>query len=409
MIDLASELTALRQAGLYRQRRLLSGPQGVRPRIDGRERLAFCSNDYLGLAAHPAVIEALRDGAVRDGVGSGASHLITGHHQAHAALEDALAAFLGRERVLLFSTGYMANLGVIQALCGRGDQLLADRLNHASLLDGAQLSQARLRRYPHADTDRLKTMLGSTHRSAGQSAGARLIVSDGVFSMDGDLAPIPALATIANATGATLMIDDAHGIGILGAQGRGSLEHLGFDGADAQTAVPVLIGTLGKALGTVGAFVAGSAELIEYLIQRARSYLYTTALPPALARASLAALRIAAHEHERRDQLHRLIARFRAGAETLGLTLADSPTPIQPLMAGDIDTALRWSQFLEDNGILVTAIRPPTVPQGTARLRITFSAAHQTGDVDRLLETLARLPKRRSKKQQQQPAALLDH
>ncbi|MFP4496362.1 MAG: aminotransferase class I/II-fold pyridoxal phosphate-dependent enzyme [Halochromatium sp.] len=410
MIDLASALAGLRQAGLYRQRRLLAGPQNVRPRIDGRARLAFCSNDYLGLAAHPAVIEALRDSAAHDGVGSGASHLISGHHQAHAALEDALAAFLGRERALLFSTGYMANLGVIQALCGRGDELFADRLNHASLLDGAQLSQVRLRRYPHADTERLETMLGRTRirewvtgngasgsgsgNSGGGSPGnGSLIVTDGVFSMDGDLAPIPALAAIANATGAALMVDDAHGIGVLGAQGRGSLEQAGLDGGDAQAAVPILVGTLGKALGTFGAFVAGSAELIEYLIQRARSYVYTTAVPPALASASLRALRIVQQEPERRQHLQRLIARFRAGAEALGLPLADSPTPIQPLMAGDVETALRWSRFLEERDILVTAIRPPTVPQGAARLRITFSAAHQAAEVDRLLDALARLPR----------------
>lgn len=388
MSDLGFKLEELRQAGLYRRRRQLAGRQGVRPRIDGRERLAFCSNDYLGLAAHPAVIEALRESAARDGVGSGASHLISGHHQAHEALEEALAAFLGRERALLFSTGYMANLGVIQALCGRGDQILADRLNHASLLDGAQLSQARLRRYPHADTERLADLLGSTREDGSGS----LIVTDGVFSMDGDLAPIPALAAIANATGAVLMIDDAHGIGVLGANGRGTLEHAGLHGDEAPTAIPILIGTLGKALGTFGAFVAGSAELIDFLIQRARSYIYTTALPPALASASLAALRIAAHEPERRAHLQRLISRFRAGADTLGLALADSPTPIQPLIAGDVDTALRWSRFLEDNGILVTAIRPPTVPQGAARLRITFSAAHDDADIDRLLDTLARLP-----------------
>ncbi|MEA3640687.1 MAG: 8-amino-7-oxononanoate synthase [Lamprobacter sp.] len=434
MIEFAPELDRLRAAGLYRQRRLLAGPQAVRPRIDGREMLAFCSNDYLGLAAHPAVIEAWREGAARDGVGSGASHLITGHHEAHEALETALAAFVGRERALLFSTGYMANLGVIQALCGRSDQIFADRLNHASLLDGARLSQARLRRYLHADVDQLKRMLSKGNGQGddyGQDSGGgsgngcsgsdrsgdgirsdntshsshasqtrvstdrkqrRLILTDGVFSMDGDLAPIPALASLASHSDAHLMVDDAHGIGVLGAGGRGTLEHLGLDGPEAEAAVPILVGTLGKAIGTFGAFVAGSSDLIDYLIQRARSYIYTTALPPALATATLKALQIAQQEPERRDHLQQLISHFRAGADSLGLALADSPTPIQPLIAGDVDTALRWSQFLEDNGILVTAIRPPTVPQGSARLRITFSAAHQATDVDRLLETLARLP-----------------
>ncbi|MBK5939340.1 aminotransferase class I/II-fold pyridoxal phosphate-dependent enzyme [Halochromatium roseum] len=423
MIELAPELDRLRAAGLYRQRRRLAGPQAVRPRIDGREMLAFCSNDYLGLAAHPAVVEALREGAARDGVGSGASHLITGHHEAHEALEAALAAFVGRARALLFSTGYMANLGVIQALCGRGDQIFADRLNHASLLDGAQLSQARLRRYPHVDVDRLQGMLGHGHRQAdgcredsvggsyndcsgndrsggGDRKQRRLILTDGVFSMDGDLAPIPALASLARHGDALLMVDDAHGIGVLGAGGRGTLAHLGLDGPEAEAAVPILVGTLGKAIGTCGAFVAGSAELIEFLIQRARSYIYTTALPPAIATATLKALQIARQEPERRDQLQQLISRFRAGAASLGLALADSPTPIQPLIAGDVATALRWSQYLEGNGILVTAIRPPTVPRGSARLRITFSAAHQATDVDRLLETLARLPAQERDKEQ---------
>jgi len=386
MMRIAAELDRLRDAGLYRQRRLLAGPQCVRPRIDGREMLAFCSNDYLGLAAHPAVVEALCAGAARDGVGSGASHLISGHHEAHEALEAALAAFVGRERALLFSTGYMANLGLIQALCGPGDQILADRLNHASLLDGARLSQARLRRYPHADVDKLQGML--------INGNGNLILTDGVFSMDGDLAPIPALASLASHSDALLMVDDAHGIGVLGAGGRGSLEHLGLDGPEAQTAVPILVGTLGKAIGTFGAFVAGSAELIEFLIQRARSYIYTTALPPAIATATLKALQIAGQEPERREHLRHLISHFRAGAYSLGLDLADSPTPIQPLIAGDVDTALRWSRYLEDKDILVTAIRPPTVPQGSARLRITLSAAHQASDVDRLLETLARLPGR---------------
>jgi 8-amino-7-oxononanoate synthase len=387
MIDIQAELTRIRDAGLYRRRRLLSGPQGVRPRIDGREMLAFCSNDYLGLAAHPKVSEAFRDGAARDGVGSGASHLICGHSEAHERLEEALAGFVGRERALLFSTGYMANLGVISALAGRGDLVLADRLDHASLLDGARLSGARLRRYPHADTIRLGALLAD--------GGASLVVTDGVFSMDGDLAPLPALAEAARSAGALLMVDDAHGLGVLGANGAGTLEHLGLSGTAGQTAVPILVGTLGKALGTFGAFVAGEASLIELLIQRARSYIYTTALPPALANATLAALELARREHWRREQLQRLIERFRNGAASLGLELADSCTPIQPLIAGDVETAMVWSRLLESNGILVTAIRPPTVPEGSARLRITFSSQHRDADVDRLLDTLSRLPPRR--------------
>ena len=387
MMDIDAELARIRGAGLYRRRRLLSGPQGVRPCIDGREMLAFCSNDYLGLAGHPRVIEALRDGAVRGGVGSGASHLVSGHGVAHHRLEDALAGFVGRDRALLFSTGYMANLGVIASLSRRGEQVLADRLNHASLLDGARLSDARLRRYPHVDGARLQAML--------QEGDASLVVTDGVFSMDGDLAPVPALAEAVAGSGAALMIDDAHGLGVLGPNGRGTLEHFGLTGEAGQAAVPILVGTLGKAFGTFGAFVAGSESLIELLIQRARSYIYTTALPPAVAAATLTALQLTQDEHWRRERLQRLIARFRSGADALGLELAESQTPIQPLIAGEVETALAWSRFLEANGILVTAIRPPTVPEGTSRLRITFSAGHQDADVDRLLETLSRLPPRR--------------
>ncbi len=342
--------------------------------------LSFCSNDYLGLAAHPELVEALREGAERYGVGSGAAHLVSGHGEPHQRLEAALAAFTGRPRALLFSTGYMANLGAIQALAGRGSRILADKLNHASLTDGARLSGARLLRYPHADSDALARMLEGTDKA--------LIVTDGVFSMDGDLAPLPELARLARDSGARLMVDDAHGLGVLGEAGRGSLDlfSLGVDD------VPILVGTLGKAFGTFGAFVAGSEPLIETLIQRARSYIYTTALPPAVAHASCVALDIAMREEWRRAHLRRLIARFRDGARALGLPLAASDTPIQPLIAGDAARALAWSRFLEARGVLVTAIRPPTVPAGSARLRVTFSAAHQEADVDQLLGLLAELP-----------------
>jgi 8-amino-7-oxononanoate synthase len=272
-------------------------------------------------------------------------------------------------------------------LAGRGDLVLADRLDHASLLDGARLSGARLRRYPHADAVGLGALLAQKD--------ARLLVTDGVFSMDGDLAPVPALARAAQAAGALLMVDDAHGLGVLGANGGGTLEHLGLSGKAGEAAVPILVGTLGKALGTFGAFVAGDEALIELLVQRARSYIYTTALPPGLAHATLASLDLARREHWRREQLQRLVARFRSGAASLGLEVAESFTPIQPLIAGDVETALAWSRMLESRGILVTAIRPPTVPEGSARLRITFSAQHQDADVDRLLDSLSRLPPRR--------------
>jgi 8-amino-7-oxononanoate synthase len=380
---LATELERLHREHLYRSRRVLSGPQGPRALIDGRPMLAFCSNDYLGLAGHPEVVAALKRGADRYGAGSGAAHLVTGHSAAHHALEEELADFVDRPRALLFSTGYMANLGATCALLGRGDQVFQDKLNHASLLDGALLSRARLRRYPHADARALARMLGEP------GEGARLVATDGVFSMDGDLAPLPDLADAAARAQAWLLVDDAHGLGVIGRQGRGSLEHFGL-GPDE---VPVLVGTLGKALGTFGAFVAGSGELIETLIQRARSYVYTTAPPPAVAAATRASLRIARRETWRRERLAHLVRRFRDGAAQLGLPLMQSATPIQPLIAGPAERALDWSRSLEACGILVSAIRPPTVPDGSARLRITFSAAHEEPDLDRLLDALAALPR----------------
>jgi len=382
MPDLGSELSRLRDAHLYRSRRVLNGPQGPRPVIDGRRRLAFCSNDYLGLANHPDVVAALKRGADAYGAGSGAAHLVSGHSAAHQALEEELADFVGRPRALLFSTGYMANLGVLSALAGHGDQVIEDRLNHASLLDGALLSRARLRRYPHTDMRALTRML--------EDGQARIVATDGVFSMDGDLAPLPDLARAARDAGAWLMVDDAHGLGVLGREGRGSTDHFGLDPAR----VPILVGTLGKAFGTFGAFVAGSEELIETLIQRARSYIYTTAPPPALAEATRMSLAIARRESWRREHLTELIRRFRSAAAGLGLALTASSTPIQPLVAGSAARALAWSRTLEQAGILVPAIRPPTVPEGSARLRISFSAAHTEQDLARLLDALAALGER---------------
>lgn len=377
--DLRVQLDALKAAHRYRRRRIQETPQQPAAIVDGRHLLSFCSNDYLGLANHPEVIAALQRGAERWGVGSGAAHLTNGHSAAHHALEEALAEFAGFPRALLFSTGYMANLGVIAALAGRGDSVFEDRLNHASLLDGAQLARAALRRYPHADSAGLDRLL-----HGGQT---RMIATDGVFSMDGDLAPLPALARIAHQAGAWLLIDDAHGLGVLGRGGRGSLDRCGL----VPNETIILMGTLGKAFGTFGAFVAGSEDLIETLIQRARSYIYTTATPPALAEATRVSLRLAERDDWRRERLQSLIARFRQGADQLGLPLGDSFTPIQPLLAGSSARALSWSQSLETAGFLVGAIRPPTVPAGTARLRIAFSAAHSATDVDRLLESLAEL------------------
>lgn len=375
--DLAARLAARRAEHLFRQRPLLESPQGPQVRVDGQPLLAFCSNDYLGLASHPEVVRAMLDGAERWGVGGGASHLVIGHSQPHHVLEEALAEFTGRPRALLFSTGYMANLAAVTALVGQGDTVLEDRLNHASLLDAGLLSAARFSRYRHNDAASLASRLA-------KASGNSLVVTDGVFSMDGDLADLPALAATAKARGAWLMVDDAHGFGALGASGGGIVEHFGLGLEE----VPVLVGTLGKAFGTAGAFVAGSAELIETLVQFARPYIYTTSQPPAVACASLKSLELLRTEGWRREHLNALIARFRAGAAELGLTLMDSPTPIQPLLIGDSARAVELSRLLRERGILVGAIRPPTVPAGTARLRVTLSAAHSVAQVERLLDAL---------------------
>lgn len=375
---LTAQLVEREQAALYRRRQVLESPQGVEVSLGGRRYLNFSSNDYLGLANHPQVIKALVDGAQQWGVGSGAAHLITGHSVPHHALEEELADFTGRPRALLFSTGYMANLGTVSALLGRGDTVFEDRLNHASLIDAGILSRARLQRYHHADATDLLTRLQSHQR------GNKLVVTDGVFSMDGDLAPLPRLAATCQHADAWLMVDDAHGLGTIGAEGRGCLEHFMLDA----TSVPILVGTLGKAFGTFGAFVAGSEALIESLIQQARSYIYTTALPPAVAEATRASLRLVKTENWRREKLQALVQRFRQGASELGLPLMPSFTPIQPLLVGDATQALRISRHLREQGFLISAIRPPTVPVGTARLRITFSAAHEEQHVDRLLTAL---------------------
>ena len=314
------------------------------------------------------------------GSGSGAAHLVTGHSAAHQALEEELAEFTGRDRALLFSSGYMANLGVVSGLLGRGDSVLQDRLNHASLIDGGRLSGARFQRYPHLDTEAAKDRLA-------KAGGGKMLATDGVFSMDGDLADLPDLARICTREQAWLMVDDAHGLGVLGAKGGGSLEHYSLD----QQQVPILMGTLGKALGTAGAFVAGPEVLIETLIQQARTYIYTTALPAAVAEATRTSLRLAAMEGWRRERLQELVDAFRTGVQELDFELTDSATPIQPIIAGSSETALEWSKQLEAQGILVAPIRPPTVPEGTARLRITFSASHGDHHLRRLLDALAGL------------------
>lgn len=382
--DLGATLTTLAERQRYRRRRLLQTSQQPSMQVDGRLVRAFCSNDYLGLAAHPEVIAAFRLAAEQYGVGSGASHLVIGHHTLHHELEEALADFVGKPRALLFSSGYAANLGVITALLARNDVLLQDKWNHASLLDAGQLCAADMQRYAHADPQALQARLDAvTDRQC------CLVATDAVFSMDGDVAPLDQMAILCKQHNAWLMVDDAHGFGVLGEQGRGTPLHLG--GADD---IPVYMATLGKALGVGGAFVAGDDMLIEYLIQKSRTYIYTTALPPAMAAASLASLRLLQTEAWRREHLHQLIKRFRAGARALGLPLSASDTPIQPLILGADATAVNASEWLWQQGFLVSAIRPPTVPEGTARLRVTLSAAHTERDIDDLLDALSRLPDR---------------
>jgi len=378
--ELNQVLVARREQQLYRERYVSESATGAEVIIDGRRMLGFCSNDYLGLANHPEVIERLHDASRHFGVGSGASHLVYGHSEEHHQLELELAALTGRARALLFSTGYMANLGVITALLGRGDTVFEDRLNHASLIDAGVLSRAKFKRFAHSNVPQLQRSL----QQAGD--GRRLVVVDGVFSMDGDLAPLPELAASCQAHGAHLMIDDAHGFGIIGKHGGGCAEHFQLSTEE----LPIIVGTLGKAFGTFGAFVAGSDALIETLIQFSRSYIYTTALPPSVAAATRTSLQLLKTESWRRDRLDSLIAQFRLGARQLKLPLMDSFTPIQPLLLGDEKTALDVSQALRAHGILVGAIRPPTVPVGASRLRITLCANHNAEHVAQLLYALDR-------------------
>jgi 8-amino-7-oxononanoate synthase len=351
---------------------------------DGRTLVDFSSNDYLGLAHHPAIAAAMSACALRTGAGSGASHLVTGHGVEHARLEEELAAFVGRERALLFSTGYMANLGVLTALAGRGELVLLDRLSHASIIDGALLSGARFKRYPHGDAAAAARMLSESPEEA------TVVATDGVFSMDGDTAPLQELAKSAAERKAWLVVDDAHGVGVLGDTGRGSVEYCGLTSDE----VPVLIGTLGKAFGSFGAFVAGSRDLVEFLVQKARPYIYTTALPQPVAAATRKALEIAQREPWRRERVLALTARFRKAARDAGVALLDSNTPIQPVMIGSSEAALQVQQELLDAGFRVVAIRAPTVPRGSERLRVTLSAAHTEEQVDALVARLSRLRSR---------------
>ena len=378
--QLQAELDERAAQGLLRARRTLDTPQSPRIVVDGKPYLAFCSNDYLGLACHPQLVAALQQGAQQWGAGAGAAHLVSGHFAPHHQLEAQLAAFVGKPAALLFSTGYMANLGVVQALVGKDDTVYADKLNHASLNDAMLLSRAALKRYRHGDMEQLDQLLGKVNQ------GRKLIITDAVFSMDGDLAPLPELLALCERHDAWLLVDDAHGFGVLGEQGRGSLVHFKLDSPRI-----VYMATLGKAAGVFGAFVVAEQVVIDTLINHARSYVYTTATPPALSAALLQSLQLIKQGDDRRAHLQQLIARLRDGLSDLPWPLMPSATAIQPLLVGENKMALQLNEGLRERGIWVAAIRPPTVPQDTARLRITLSASHTEVDVRQLVGALHEL------------------
>ncbi|MFZ1766172.1 MAG: 8-amino-7-oxononanoate synthase [Candidatus Nitrotoga sp.] len=381
---LQDELNTRAAQGLLRYRRELQGAQGTCVTVEGKSILSFSSNDYLGLANHPQLIAALQTGTQQVGLGAGASHLVSGHFSVHDELEQALAAFVSKPAALLFSSGYLANLGAVQALVGRNNRIFADKLNHASLNDAMLLSRAQVHRYRHNDMVHLAQLLGQPNN------GRKLVITDAVFSMDGDLAPLPELLALCEQHDAWLLVDDAHGFGILGEQGRGSLFHHRESSGLASPRI-IYMATLGKAAGVSGAFIAAEQVVIDTLVQNARSYIYTTASPPALSCAVLASLRLLQNEEWRRTQLWKLVAQLRAGLAGLPWVLMHSDTPIQPLLVGDNNAAVALSEGLHARGIWVPAIRPPTVPQGTARLRISLSAAHSGQDVAQLISALHEL------------------
>jgi 8-amino-7-oxononanoate synthase len=380
------ELQQLDAQSLRRRRRVVDTPCAPRAQVDGRAMLAFCSNDYLGLAAHPRLIEAMREGATRYGVGSGASHLISGHSRAHALLEERLAEFMSPHLespdALYFCTGYMANLAMLTALGGREADIFSESLNHASLIDGARLARGAVQVYPHGDVEALAAML------AASKAKNKLVVTDSVFSMDGDLAPLPQILALCEQYGAWLVVDDAHGFGVMGANGRGALEHFGL-----RSPYLVYMGTLGKAAGVGGAFVAAHQTVIEWLVQRARPYIYTTAAAPALAHTLLASIDLISGEEgaARRAHLQALIAQLQDELKLKRWTLLPSQTAVQPVVIGRNDEALRVAAALQEQGLWVPAIRPPTVPADTARLRVTLSAAHTAEEVRQLTSALNKL------------------
>ncbi len=389
MESIKEELAEIREKGLYRILRTVETVQGSRVKIDGREMILLCSNDYLGLANHPKVKEAARDAIAKYGFGTGASRLISGSMTPHREFEERFAKFKGTEAALLFNSGYAANTGVIPALMGRSDTIFSDRLNHASIVDGCRLSRADLRRYRHLDTKALERYL--IHASESEDGnGRKLIVTDGVFSMDGDLAPLDKIVSLAKEHDCMLMVDDAHGTGVLGASGRGTAEHLGIAPED----IDIHMGTLGKAFGAYGAYVAGSRELIDYLVNRARSFIYSTSLPPSMAAAAMAAIGIMEDEPERRERLLENASIMREGLNDFGFETMDSKTQIIPILTGESDIACRMMDLLMDEGVYALAIRPPSVPEGTARLRVTVTAEHSQEDLSKAIAAFKKCGKK---------------
>jgi glycine C-acetyltransferase len=378
-----NELSQLDERNLLRRLRVVDSYNGSRITMNNREMLLLCSNDYLGLANHPALRQAALQAMERYGFGSGASRLVSGTSALHQALENRLALFKGTEAALVFNSGYAANTGIIPAIVGAGDLILSDSLNHASIVDGCRLSKAQVKVYPHKDSAQVETLLKNNLQ-----AKRKLIVTDGVFSMDGDIAPLPDLVYLSEKYGAIFMVDDAHGTGVLGQTGKGTVEHFGLSGC-----VHIQMGTLGKAFGSFGAYVAGSRELIDFLINHSRSFIYSTALPPSICAASLAAIDILEQEPERRDRLWNNRKQYVNGLRSIGISTGDSETPIIPLIIGDSGRTLKAAEKLFEYGVCATAIRPPTVPANAARIRTTVSAAHSDVDVDSALDIFSRLKK----------------
>ena len=382
--DFSLQLSELAQADQLRTRRIVDGPQDASMLVDGKRVMSYASNDYLGLANHPKVVEAAMRALKRYGLGAGASHMVSGHMRAHHELEEKLGAYLGLPKALLFSSGYAANLGILTALAGRGDSIFADKLNHASLNDAALLSRANFKRYPHCDLVKLEALLADVESK--KSSGRKLIVTDAVFSMDGDIAPLPELLKLAERYDALLVIDDAHGFGVLGYRGKGSLEHFNLKSERI-----VYMATLGKAAGGYGAFVAGHEDIVEWILQSARSYIFTTATPPAIAAAMQASLEVMQEDRERLKHLRTLIDFFGDSLKLKHARLPFSQTAIQPILIGDNTTTLAFAEALRDRHMLVPAIRPPTVPAGTSRLRVSITAAHSADDLFDLITALTDL------------------